>query len=306
MKNRVQFQRGLSLSEFMDRYGTEAKCEAALAEQRWPSGLVCPRCQDDRHSCFERGHQRLWQCHRCHHQVSITAGTIFENTKLPLTKWFLAMFFMTQFKNNISALCLKRHLGGSHHTARSLKHKLMTVMGETEANRELAVRVEIDDAYLGGARAGKAGRGSANKVPFVAAVETTDDGRPRYVRFDPMPFTHECIDAWASQSLAPTTHALSDALPSFSVLADSVRTHEAIVVGSGRQAAQHPSSVGSIRSSRISRPPCRERTIPSASPNTPGAISPNTPTASIVASICAPSWPASSITVPGCCPTTSA
>ena len=133
----------------MDRYGTEAKCEAALAEQRWPSGFVCPRCQDDRHSCFERGHQRLWQCHRCHHQVSITAGTIFENTKLPLTKWFLAMFFMTQFKNNISALCLKRHLGVSYDTAWLLKHKLMTVMGETEANRELAVRVEIDDAYLG-------------------------------------------------------------------------------------------------------------------------------------------------------------
>ena len=240
MKNRVQFQRGLSLAEFMERYGTEAKCEAALAEQRWPSGFVCPRCQDDRHSCFERGHQRLWQCHRCRYQVSITAGTIFENTKLPLTKWFLAMFFMTQSKNNISALCLKRHLGVSYDTAWLLKHKLMAVMGEAEINRELDVRVEIDDAYLGGARAGKAGRGSENKVPFVAAVETTDDGRPRYARFDPLPFTHERIDAWANQSLAPTTHVLSDALPSFSVLADSVRTHEAIVVGSGRQAAQHP------------------------------------------------------------------
>jgi transposase-like protein len=240
MKNRVQFQRGLSLAEFMDRYGTEAKCEAALADQRWPSGFVCPRCQDDRHSCFERGQQRLWQCHRCRHQVSLTAGTIFENTKLPLTQWFLAMFFMTQSKNNISALSLKRHLGISYDTAWLLKHKLMAVMGEAEAGRELAVRVEIDDAYLGGARAGKAGRGSENKVPFVAAVETTDDGRPRYVRFDPMPFTRERIDVWANQTLAPTTHALSDALPSFSVLAESVQTHEAIVVGSGRQAAQHP------------------------------------------------------------------
>ena len=240
MKNRVQFQQGLSLTEFMERYGTEAKCRVALAEQRWPSGFVCPRCRDARHSCFERGGQRLWQCHRCRHQVSVTAGTIFENTKLPLTKWFMAMFFITQSKNNISALSLKRHLGVSYDTAWLLKHKLMAVMGEAEAGRELDVRVEIDDAYLGGAQAGKAGRGSENKVPFVAAVETTADGRPRYVRFDPMPFTHERIDAWANHALTPTAHALSDALPSFSVLAKSVRTHEAIVVGSGRQAAQHP------------------------------------------------------------------
>lgn len=240
MKNRVQFQRGLSLSEFMERYGSEAKCEAALVEQRWPSGFVCPRCRDGRHSCFVRSHQRLWQCHRCHYQVSVTAGTIFENTKLPLTKWFLAMFFITESKNNISALSLKRHLGVSYDTAWLLKHKLMAVMVEAEAGRELDVRVEIDDAYLGGSHPGKRGRGSENKVPFVAAVETTDDGRSRYVRFDPMPFTHERIDAWANQSLAPTTHALSDALPSFSVLADSVQKHEAIVVGSGRQAAQHP------------------------------------------------------------------
>jgi transposase-like protein len=238
--NRVQFQRGLSLAEFMEQYGTEAECNAALARQRWPSGFVCPRCQDHRHSCFERSGQRLWQCHRCRYQVSVTAGTIFENTKLPLTKWFLAMFFMTQSKNNISALCLKRHLGVSYDTAWLLKHKLMAVMGEVEARRELDVRVEIDDAYLGGARAGKAGRGSENKVPFVAAVETTEDGRPRYVRFEPLPFTHARIGAWANRALAPTAHVLSDALPSFSILAALVKQHEAIAMGSGKQAAQHP------------------------------------------------------------------
>ncbi len=97
-------------------------------------------------------------------------GTIFENTKLPLTKWFLAMFFITQSKSNISPLSLKRHLGVSYDTAWLLKHKLMAVMAEAEAGRKLAVRVEIDDAYLGGIRPGKAGRGSENKVPFVAAV----------------------------------------------------------------------------------------------------------------------------------------
>src|SRR3974390_2506836 len=116
----------------------------------------------------------------------------------------------------------------------------MAVMGEAEALRELDVRVEIDDAYLGGARAGRRGRGSTNKVSFMAAVETTEDGRPRYVRFDPMPFNQARIDAWARQALAPTTHVLSDGLHSFSVLAQSVTVHETIVVGAGKCAAQHP------------------------------------------------------------------
>jgi ribosomal protein L37AE/L43A len=238
--NRVQFQRGLSLSEFMARYGTETQCEAALLAMRWPAGFTCPHCRDSRHSLFKRGVHRLWQCQRCRCQTSIKAGTIFENTKVPLTQWFLAMYLVTQFKNNIAALALKRHLGVSYGTAWLMKHKLMAVMGEAEDQRVLDVRVEIDDAYLGGARAGKAGRGSVNKVPLVAAVETTEDGRPRYVRFDPMPFTHERINHWANHALAPDAHVLSDGLPSFSVLGQSVRTHEAIVVGAGKQAAQHP------------------------------------------------------------------
>lgn len=237
--NRVQFQRGLSLPEFMDQYGTEAKCEAALLAMRWPSGFVCPHCGGRQHSVFERGEHRLWQCSDCRHQVSRTAGTIFENTKLALTTWFLAMFFITGSKNNVSALSLMRHLGVSYRTAWLVKHKLMAVMGAAEDSRKLEVRVEIDDAYLGGARPGKRGRGSQNKVPFVAAVETTADGRPQYVRFDALPFTHERLAAWGHRALAPTAHLLSDSLPSFSVLGQLGR-HEPIIVGSGKQAARHP------------------------------------------------------------------
>lgn len=238
--NWVQFQRGLSLSEFMQHWGTEGQCEAAVLNARWPQGFVCPHCQSTRHARFERHGRPMWQCYRCRAQTSLTAGTIFDNSKVPLRLWFLAMYLMTQSKNNISALSLKRHLGTTYRTAWLIKHKLMAVMSEAESGRELAVRVEIDDAYLGGARAGKAGRGSPNKVPFVAAVETTADGRPLYVRFDPLPFTHQRLDTWANQALAADAHVLSDGLPSFSVLAHSVATHEAIRTGTGRQAAQHP------------------------------------------------------------------
>ncbi len=93
--NRVQFQKGLSMVEFMERYGTEAKCHAALVASRWPKGFVCPCCGDERHSTFVRGERHYWQCHRCRHQTTVIAGTVFESAKLPLMRWLLAMHLMT-------------------------------------------------------------------------------------------------------------------------------------------------------------------------------------------------------------------
>ena len=102
--NRVQFQRGLSMPEFMDRYGTDAQCEAALATARWPDGFACPNCNGPASSSFRREGRLYWQCARCRHQCSVISGTIFEATKLPLSRWFLAMHLLTQAKNNVSAL----------------------------------------------------------------------------------------------------------------------------------------------------------------------------------------------------------
>ena len=99
---------------------------------------------------------------------------IFEATKLPLSRWFLAMHLLTRSKNNVAALELMRHLGVCYKTVWLMKHKLMEVMRVREDTRQLDGRVEIDDADLGGERSGgKSGRGSENKVPFVAAVALT-------------------------------------------------------------------------------------------------------------------------------------
>lgn len=238
--NQVQFQRGLSMAEFMERYGTEEKCHAALVASRWPDGFRCPECGDERHSRFVRQGRSYWQCHRCRHQTTATAGTIFESTKLPLTRWFIAMHLMTQAKNNVSALELKRHLGVRYKSAWLMKHKLLQVMAEREDRRVLDGRVEIDDAYLGGERAGKPGRGSANKVSFVVAVQTSDAGRPLFARMNRIAFTREAMAAWASKSLAASAHVLSDGLHCFKAIAGEVASHTPIVVGSGRQAVEHP------------------------------------------------------------------
>jgi hypothetical protein len=110
------------------------------------------------------------------------SGTIFESTKLALPRWFLAMHLLTQSKNNVAALELMRHLGVCYKTTWLSKRKLMEVMRVREDDRQLDGRVEIDDAYVGGERSGgKTAPGSENKVPFVAAVQTTPDGQPQFV-----------------------------------------------------------------------------------------------------------------------------
>jgi transposase-like protein len=177
-KNRVQFQRGLSLGEFMTRYGTTEQCEQALFARRWPQGFVCPECGHTGY-CVLKG-RRLIQCNACRRQTSVTAGTIFAGSKLALNLWFLGIHLITQAKNGISSLELSRQLGVSQNSAWLMKHKLMQVMLEREAARQLSGLVQVDDAYWGGRRrGGKRGRGASGKRPFVAAIQTDAEGHPR-------------------------------------------------------------------------------------------------------------------------------
>src|SRR5438105_888026 len=123
--NRVQFQPGLSMPEFYERYGTETQCQAALQAARWPGGFVCAECGGAPRTSFVRGGLPYWQCGACAHQCSLISGTIFESTKLPLSRWFLAMQLLIQAKNNVSALELKRQLGVCYRSAWLMKHKIM-------------------------------------------------------------------------------------------------------------------------------------------------------------------------------------
>ena len=112
------------MAEFMERYGSDDKCEAALIESRWPAGFACPSCGCEQSNSFRREERLYFQCAMCRHQCSVISGTIFEATKLPLTRWFLAMHLLTQSKNNVAALELMRHLGVCYKTAWLMKHKL--------------------------------------------------------------------------------------------------------------------------------------------------------------------------------------
>ena len=255
-QNKVQYQRGLSMPEFFARYGSPEQCEALVRSWRWPAGFVCPRCEGSWHSEFRRRGRLYFQCSACRYQCSLVSGTVLESSKLPLPTWFLAMHLMTQTKTGVSALELKRHLGVSFPTAWLLKHKIMEVMLLREESRQLTGRVEIDDAYLGGeVQGGKAGRGSPNKVPFVAAVQTTESGQPVLMCLSQRPFTKESIQAFAQKSLAAPATLVSDGLGCFTVVQGRGILHEPHITGGGAASAKHSSfqavntALGNIKTS---------------------------------------------------------
>jgi hypothetical protein len=239
--NWIQFQPGMSMSEFFQQYGNEEQCEEALAKARWPEGYRCSRCGHPQASCFRVRTTTYWQCCTCRYQVSLRAGTIFHGSKLPLTKWFQAMFLISQSKNNVAALELRRQLGISYPAAWRIKHKLMQVMKEQEENRKLQGEIVVDDAYLGGRHQGKRGRGSENKIPFIAAVQLNAEGNPQLVRFDLIAgFSLDNVKQWAQRYLDNGSNVVSDGLQCFSAIAQTGANHCREVVGKQRRSPDMP------------------------------------------------------------------
>lgn len=239
--NRIQFQPGLAMSDFFNKFGTEAQCETALEMARWPDGFRCPCCGASTH-CVLRGMSRKrFQCNACHHQTSLIAGTLFQGTKLKLTVWFLAIYLISQAKTGLSALALKRQLGVSYPTAWLLHHKLMQAMAEREEHYVLDGLIQIDDAYLGGERSGgKSGRGSENKVPFIAAVSLNSDGHPLRTKLSPVAgFTLEAVKQWSAAHLAPGSTVFSDGLACFTAVTTAGCSHHPTTVA-GRKPKELP------------------------------------------------------------------
>ena len=230
--------RGLSEAEFRERFGTEEACRKALFEMRWREGLACPACGG--RSFCELSTRRLFQCNRCKRQVRPTAGTVFQDTKLPLTTWFAAIYHLTRGKGGISSIELGRRLGVKQGTAWLMKHKLMRAMAGREARKpKLSGRVEMDDTYLGGERpGGKRGRGAAGKTPVIAAVETTAERKPRRLRLTVVKgFRKKEVEKLANRDLAPGTTVISDGLSCWPAVEKAGCRHFPMVTGSGKRAA---------------------------------------------------------------------
>ena len=221
--------------EFEEQFRTEESCRQYLSRLRWPEGYVCPRCGG--RDAWQTQRQ-LWVCRGCEYQLSITAGTLFQDTHKPLRLWFRAMWYVTNQKQGASALGVQRVLGlKSYPTAWSWLHKLRRAMVRPGRDR-LAGAVEVDETYVGGLREGKRGRGSEGKALVVIAAQKDGEkiGRVRLARVADA--SAPSLVGFVERAVEPGTEVQTDGWESYGGLAALGYRHQVTVLrGRGKSAA---------------------------------------------------------------------
>jgi transposase-like protein len=154
----------MNLTELMTRFPTDDRCRELLERLRWPNGAICPRCQNTGITRFDA---KLQWCSKCRYQFTVTTGTVFNDSHLPLIKWLTATLILCEAKKGISANQIMRTVGiGSYKTAWYLCHRIRAAMIEANKPR-LGGVVEVDETYVGGRSHGKRGRGAGGKQVVI-------------------------------------------------------------------------------------------------------------------------------------------
>ena len=178
----VRKNKPMTMAEFEAKFPNEKACKSYLQARRWPQGVRCPRCDNDK--VYELKREFHWQCEKCSkdgYRFSVLVGTIFENTNINLVLWFKLMYYMMVSKKGVSALQLQRMLGvGSYRTAWSMAHRVRVALGNEEF-RQLVGFVEVDETFVGGkaknkhkgpgGRGDMGGTGRYGKFIIAGAVE---------------------------------------------------------------------------------------------------------------------------------------
>jgi transposase-like protein len=136
----------VNLMSLVEQYSTDDHCREALMHLRFPDGVKCLKCKGENVSPVSE--RKVFVCNSCKYQFSVTVGTIFHDSHLPLTKWFLVTYLITESRKGISANQIMRMIGGSYKTSWYLCHRIRKAMEETE--HKLKGTVEIDEMYIGG------------------------------------------------------------------------------------------------------------------------------------------------------------
>ena len=224
----------ISFYDWQHQFATEAACVTHLAQLRWPAGFQCPACGHDHGWLLPS--RTLYECARCHRQTSVTAGTLFHATKLPLTKWFWAIYWVSSDKGSVSALRLSKLIGVTWHSAYSMLRKLRQAMGHRDTLYRLTEIIELDDALIGGKRPGKRGRGAEGKTSVLIACETRE-GKPGFVAMEQVAaVTLETVGDFAQRRIKPGEEIRTDALAALSSLGE--RHHHIAKITPPEQAQQ--------------------------------------------------------------------
>lgn len=157
----------MNLIDLQSMFPTEDRCRELLTRLRWPNGPECPRCHG---AAVElETEKQLFYCKECDYQFSVTSGTVFNDTHLPLIKWFAATLLLCEAKKGMSACQIQRTLGMSYKTAWYLCHRIRAAMAESE-KLMLSGKIEMDETYVGGKGHGLASRGRGTKKRPVLGI----------------------------------------------------------------------------------------------------------------------------------------
>ena len=213
-----------TFQEFHSWFPDDEACIDYLEGLRWPDGFVCPACGNL--VGWRIRQRRMWMCAGCGRKTSVTAGTIFHRSHLPLSTWFAAAWFVTSSKNGVSALSLQQQLGfGSYETAWAWLHKLRRAMVRPDRDQLCGV-VELDEAFIGGVSVGKPGA-STDKVPVQIAVEIVGVRKLGRVRFQvaERPGSRQLVE-FACATVEPGSLIRTDGARTLRQLGDLGYTHE--------------------------------------------------------------------------------
>ncbi|MCK5704344.1 MAG: IS1595 family transposase, partial [Cyclobacteriaceae bacterium] len=213
----------ISLLGWQKRFGTEKACAQSLAKVRWPQGFQCPACGSMKSSFIVT--RKLHQCSQCRHQVSVTFDTLFHATKIPLVKWFWAIYLTASDKGGISALRLSKQIEVSWRTARNMLKKIRTAMAHRDSIYRLQKLIEFDDTYVSGKRAGKRGRGAEGKKSVLVAVETRNKGAGFVAMKAVETVSKKTVRDFLAFHLKVGQNVRTDALPALNSVAES-HVHE--------------------------------------------------------------------------------
>ena len=167
----------MTLPELNRHYSTDDDCREILTRLRWPEGVRCPRCKNE--DVWWLHSRKQFTCSECDYQFSVTTGTVFNDSHLPLTTWFMAVLLIVEARKGMSANQLKRTIGVSYKTAWYLSHRIRAAMNETENREMLDGTIEMDETYVGG-RQRNPGRGKATTNKQVVIGIRQRNGELRF------------------------------------------------------------------------------------------------------------------------------
>ncbi len=217
--------------DFVKMFPDDDSCVAYLEKLRWPKGFVCPACGEQR-TPWRQTRKRL-VCPACRHQCRVTAGTIFDKTRTPLTTWFDAAWHVSTAKNGMSARTLERMMGVSYRVAWDMLHRFRVAM--VRVGREpLSGQVEVDETMIGGVeKGGKRGRGTAKGIVVIAVEIKHPKGYGR-IRMRHVPdASADSLEPFVREMVAKGSVVCTDGWRSYNGLSDGYKHRQTILSSSG-------------------------------------------------------------------------